>query len=291
MSDLTRYLRILTPSPGVFAYYDGRIDGVRLHSPDSNWLDDGAFALGIASYAIVDGDAALLFDSHISLDHARAIRAHLEGLGVRRFTLVLNHWHDDHVAGNEVFADGPIIAHKLTLEALIANRAKFESDDPPINPLVLPTEIFGDRLELKVGSRTVEALHFDIHSADGVVLRLADAGLLLAGDVIEDTITYISEPEHTAAHIAELGRLAALDFARILPAHGDPDRIAAGGYDGGLIAANADYLMRLMAGEGRGGQSLSDFVAADVAAGRIGYFAPYEEVHRANIAALAGVAR
>lgn len=289
MTELTRYLRILTPAPGVFAYYDGRIDGVRLHSPDSNWLDDGAFSLGIASYAVVDGDEAIVFDSHISLDHARAIRAHLEGLGVRRFKLVLSHWHDDHVAGNAVFADGPIIAHRLTLDALVAHKAKLESGDPPINPLVLPTETFEDRLSLSVGGRHIEALHFDIHSADGVVLLLPDAGLMLAGDVVEDSVTYVSEAEHTTTHIAELDRLAALPFARLLPAHGDPDRIAAGGYDGGLIAANRDYLRRLLAGEGRDGASLADFIAEDIAAGRVTYFAPYEEVHRSNLEAIAAL--
>jgi len=283
----TRTLRILEPAPGVFAYYDGRVPGVRLHSAAANWLDDGAYSLGIASYAVVGGDEAIVFDSHISLDHAGAVRRHLEGLGVTRFTLVLSHWHDDHVAGNAIFADGPIVAQRLTLEALVANRDKLENGDPPIRPLVLPTETFDDELVLAVGGRSIEAMHFAIHSADGVVLRLPDAGLLLAGDVVEDTVTYISEAEHTAVHVAELDRLAGLAFHRILPAHGAPDRIAAGGYDAGLVAANRDYLMRLLAGEGRDGTPLSTFVADDVAAGRIGYFPPYEAVHRANLEALA----
>ena len=147
----TSSLRVLTPAPGVFAYYDGRVPGVRLHSAAANWLDDGAYSLGIASYAIVESGEALVFDSHISLDHARAVRSHLEGLGVTRFTLVLSHWHDDHVAGNAVFADGPMIAHRLTRDALVANRDKLENGDPPIRPLVLPTETFDDGLVLSVG--------------------------------------------------------------------------------------------------------------------------------------------
>ncbi len=286
MTDTSTF-RILEPAPGVFAYYDGRIAGVRLHSPAPNWLDDGAYSLGIASYAIVEGSEAIVFDSHVSLDHARAVRNHLEGLGVTRFTLVLSHWHDDHVAGNAVFADGPIIAHRLTRDALISNREKLENANPPIRPLVQPTEVFDDGLTLAIGGRSVEALHFAIHSADGVVLRLPDAGLLFAGDVVEDTVTYVSEAEDTPKHIAELGRLAALPFRRILPAHGAPDRIAGGGYDEGLITANQDYLRRLVAGEGRDGALLSAFVANDIAAGRIGYFEPYETVHKANIKAMA----
>lgn len=283
----TSTLRILAPAPGVFAYYDGRIAGVRLHSQAANWLDDGAYSLGIASYAVVEGGEALVFDSHISLDHARAVRSHLEGLGVTRFTLVLSHWHDDHVAGNAAFADGPIVAHRLTRDALVANRDRLENGDPPIRPLVLPTETFDDGLMLSVGGRRVEAMHFAIHSADGVVLWLPDARLLLAGDVVEDTVTYISEAEHTSTHVSELGRLATLPVRRILPAHGAPDRIAAGGYDTGLITANRDYLQRLLAGEGRDGTPLSAFVAEDIAAGRIDYFQPYEAVHAANLKALA----
>lgn len=285
----TSTLRILEPARGVFAYYDGRVPGVRLHSTAENWLDDGAYSLGIASYAIVEGSEAVVFDSHISLDHARAVRCHLEGRGVSRFTLVLSHWHDDHVAGNAVFADGPIIAHRLTRDALAANRDKMENGDPPIRPLIMPTEVFDDGLTLAVSGRTLEALHFDIHSADGVVLRVPDAGILLAGDVVEDAVTYISEADFTPTHIAELNRLATLPVRSILPAHGDPGRIAAGGYDTGLIAANRSYLMRLLAGEGRDGAPLSRFVAEDVAAGSIGYFEPYEAVHRANLKALAAV--
>ncbi len=285
----TSTLRILEPARGVFAYYDGRVPGARLHSVMENWLDDGAYSLGIASYAIVEGSEAVVFDSHISLDHARAVRQHLEGRGVSRFTLVLSHWHDDHVAGNAVFADGPIISHRLTRDALAANREKLENGDPPIRPLVMPTETFEGGLTLTVGGRIVEALHFEIHSADGVVLHVPDASVLLAGDVVEDTVTYISEADFTPTHIAELNRLATLPVRSILPAHGAAERIAAGGYDAGLIAANHSYLMRLLAGEGRDGAPLSRFVADDVEAGRIGYFEPYEAVQRANLKALAAV--
>lgn len=283
----TASLAVLEPAAGVYAYYDGRRPG-RLHSPDANWLDDGAYALGIASYAIVDGDEALLFDSHISLDHARAIRAHLEGLGVRRFTLMLSHCHDDHVAGNAVFADGDILAHRLTAAALAADRARLEAGDPPIRPLVLPTRTYDNDFTLMVGRRSVEVRHFAIHSADATVLLLPDAGLLLAGDVVEDPVTYVSEPADTPLHIAELERLAALPIVRILPAHGAPEVIAAGGYPPDLIAATSAYLRRLLAGVGREGAPLSVFLADDFASGRLGYFPPYERVHRENVKAMAG---
>lgn len=293
MPDLSATLVILTPAPGIFAYYDGRIAGKRLHSEGENWLDDGAYALGVATYAIVEGPEAVVYDTHISLDHARAIRRHLESLGVTDIRVVLSHWHTDHVAGNEVFADCEIIANPLTAEALEVNRAKLEADDPPIKPLVMPNRLFTDRLVLTLGPRTVELLQFDIHSADGTVLWLPDEGLLLAGDTVEDTVTYISEPEHTATHIRELDRLLTLPIRRILPNHGDPEVIKSGGYGTGLIEANRDYLQRLLddvSDTDLDTLTLAQFVATDVAAGRIGYFEPYEAVHRQNIAAMRGVA-
>ncbi|AYD03434.1 MBL fold metallo-hydrolase [Neorhizobium sp. NCHU2750] len=280
-------LRILNPAPGIFAYYDGRIAGRRLYSEKANWLDDGAYSLGVASYAIVDGRQALIHDTHISLDHARAIRAHVEGLGARDIRVVLSHWHDDHIAGNAVFADCEIISLKLTADRLTDNRAEIEKADPPICPLVMPTTTFEERLDLSVGRRRVELAHFAIHSADGNVIRLSDEGLMLAGDTVEDTITYISEPEEIARHIDELERMAKLPIERILPAHGDPQRIADGGYARSLIRANQSYLHRLTAAISKGETvepSLKSFIADDLASGAAIYFEPYEAVHEKNIA-------
>ena len=92
---------------------DGRIAGHRF-APEHNWVDDGALSLGIASYALVDGDESLVYDTHISVPHARAVRTALEGRGVGRFTVVLSHWHLDHIAGTAAFADCEVIANRRT---------------------------------------------------------------------------------------------------------------------------------------------------------------------------------
>lgn len=289
MSSLTSTMRILTPYPGIYAYYDGRIEGRRLHSQEPNWLDDGGYSLGIASYAIVAGGHAMVYDTHMSLDHAQAIRDHLEDLGVTRFDVVLSHWHADHIAGNAVFSDCPIIVLEKTALAMAANRAELEADNPPIRPVVMPNRIVDSGFDITVGSRRVELHHFDIHSHDGCVLWLPEERILFAGDTLEDTVTYVSEPEHLETHVAELDRMAAWPVDRILPNHGDPDRIAAGGYDKTLIAANCDYLERLLDPEEASRAHtlpLSEFVKRDIESGAIVYFAPYENVHRENVAAV-----
>ena len=104
-----QHTRVLRPAEGVYAFYDGRIEGYRF-AERPNWVDEGALALGIASYAVVSGDRALVYDTHTSIEHARFVRAALEEEGVRSFTVVLSHWHLDHVAGTEVFRDSEVIS-------------------------------------------------------------------------------------------------------------------------------------------------------------------------------------
>jgi glyoxylase-like metal-dependent hydrolase (beta-lactamase superfamily II) len=291
---MTETLSILEPYPGIFAYYDGRVEGRRLHDDGPNWLDDGAYSLGVASYAIVDGGEALVYDTHISLAHATAIRAHLTGLGVRNIRVVLSHWHKDHIAGNAVFADCEIIALSLTAQKLEENRDRIEAANPPIAPLVMPTRLFDKKLELTVGGRRVELLHFAIHSADGNVVWLPDEKLLLAGDTLEDTATYVSEAAEIAIHIGELARMRTLPIGKILPSHGDRARIAEGGHSPALIGANRTYLERLSGAIAQGDTvtpSLKDFAAEEIASGAILYFAPYEEVHQRNIATVIAAMR
>jgi cyclase len=287
------HMRVLHPADGVVAFYDGRVEGYRF-AEDLNWVDDGALALGIASYAIVDGDEALIYDTHITVEHARFVREALEAEGVTRFVVVLSHKHLDHIAGTEAFADCEVVATTRTARALADRKDAIEAGTlagpPGIAPLVLPTRTFDERLTLAVGRRRVELIHVDIHSDDAAVLWLPAERLLFAGDTLEDTVTYVDEPDALERHLAGLDELAALDPDRILPNHGDPDVIARGGYPKGLIDATRDYirvLQRCAAEPELAATPLIELVADDVAAGRLTYYAAYEEVHRANLAAVA----
>jgi glyoxylase-like metal-dependent hydrolase (beta-lactamase superfamily II) len=286
------HLRTLRPADGVRAFYDGRIEGYRF-ADDPNWVDDGALALGIASYAIVDGDEALIYDTHVSVEHARFVRSALEAEGVRRFVVLLSHCHLDHVAGTAAFADCEVIATARTAELLIANKRAIEagalSGPPGIDPLVLPTLTFEDRISLDVGRLRLEVMHVNIHSDDAAVVWMAQQDLLLAGDTMEDTVTYVAEAGGLDAHLVDLERLSDLAPGRILPNHGDPEIIARGGYGEGLIRATQDYIRVLQRARHEPrlrAAALTELVGDSVAAGWITYFAPYEAVHQANLDAV-----
>lgn len=283
------HLRVLEPAAGIYAYYDGRVAGQRF-APGPNWVDEGAIELGIATFALVAGGEALVYDTHVSPAHGQAIRAHLEGLGVTRFTLVYSHWHLDHVAGSATFAGAPVIANRLTAAHLARQRAAIEAGTlhgpPAIRPLVLPDRLFDGRMELSLGPLRVELIAANIHSDDATVLWLPDRRILLAGDTVEDCVTYVGAPEDFATHRRDLARLAALGPARVLPDHGSERIIAAGGYGPEILAATDRYigwLQGLAADPGRAGTPLAQVIAADLAAGTLEYFAPYEAVHRQNI--------
>lgn len=286
MPDLGSTMRILRPLPNVLVFYDGRIVGQRAHSSVENWLDDGAFALGVCTFVIVDDGEALVYDTHISIPHARIVRDTVEAAGFTIKCVVLSHWHTDHVAGNEVFADCPIIANTLTRQLLEEHRAALEAGDPPIGPLVMPTETFDGERTLQVGGTTVLLRQADIHSRDGTVLLLPRERMLLAGDTLEDTVTYVAEPERLEAHLRDLDRMRGWDFDRIWPNHGAEDLIAGEGYDRRLIDATQRYVERLLRCPDDAALAACDlrsFAAEDIASGAIRYFEPYEQVHRRNV--------
>ena len=282
-------IRILRPAPGVLAFYEGREPGVRF-AAGPNWVDEGAISLGIASYAILDGTDALVYDTHVSVERGREIRAAVEAEGARRITVVLSHWHLDHVAGTEAFADCEVIATARTAELLEANREAIEAGTlegpPPISPLVLPTRTFEGRHSLGVGAIEVELVHVDVHSDDAAIAWLPERRLLLAGDTVEDTVTYVDEPQGFPAHLRDLERMLALGPERVLPNHGDPEVIGAGGYGPGLLRATEDYIRLLM--RSREEPALRDLplqglLTAHFESGDLRYFAPYEDVHRHNL--------
>lgn len=286
----TSHLRILRPAPGVLAFYDGRVEGHRF-APGPNWVDEGAISLGVASYAVLEGERALVYDTHVSVGHARLVREALEAKGARELTVLLSHWHLDHVAGTEAFAGCEVLATARTAARLAARREAIEAgtlEGPPaIAPLLLPTRTFEGELDLELGARRLRLIEANVHSDDAALVWDPAARLLLAGDTVEDTVTYVGEPESLEVHLGELDRLLALAPERVLPSHGDPEVIAAGGYGPDILRATQDYIRHLLACRERPALRdipLKEVLADHVAAGSIRYYEPYEAVHRENLA-------
>ncbi len=286
----------------LIAFYDGR-NTLRL-SPEPNWVDDAANKLGVATYAIHHGDEAIVFDTFPTIDQAQWQRSTLEGMGITHFTVVTSHWHNDHIAGNEVYQDSEIVMTARGLQLMTDLKADLEAGTtlfgpPAINPVILPTQTFEGSMVLHlggiggIGGIRVELRQINIHSPDETVIVLPADRLLLSGDTTEDTETFMVEYADLKIHAENLRKMKRwTDFDRILPNHGDPERIAAGGYDKSFITATADYIESMVAGARKRdflGAPLEDFAGKALRRCDVRLFEPYREVHEFNKAGVFSV--
>jgi cyclase len=286
---MTEHLRVLTPHENILAFYDGRVEGYRF-LPEENWVDDGALSLGIASYAIISGKEALVYDTHVSPTYGAFIRDTLKARGIEKITVLLSHWHLDHVAGTKVFADCAIISNKKTYDHLAKNKAAIEDGThhglPVINPLILPTQTFEGEMSFRLGDLNLTFIECNIHSDDATVVWIDELEILLAGDTMEDTITYVGEPESFDTHLIDLDRLWALAPNRILPNHGDPEIIALGGYEKTIIRATQQYirmLKRCVDEPELREKPLTEIIAGPLQMGWVNLYGTYESIHEQNV--------
>jgi cyclase len=289
MSETPPPIKVHHHTPYLISFFAGRQPTGRF-AEERNWVDDSALKLGTAMYAIHSGAEAVVYDTFTSVPHAEFVRDYLEKMGIEKFTVVLSHWHLDHIAGNSAFADCDIIATSLTRDALVRHKDDIEAGKvwgpPAIAPLIFPNIMFDDHLELRVGEIVVDLRRMNIHSIDGCVAYLPKDKLLLAGDTLEDPLTYMIEVENLAEHLRNLRDMQGWDIAKILPNHGDPDVIMAGGFDKTLIEATRAYVARMLSRAHDAGYldgTMEDFVGTEAAKGWIQPFEPYGEVHEQNL--------
>jgi glyoxylase-like metal-dependent hydrolase (beta-lactamase superfamily II) len=154
---------------------------------------------------LVRGSTGLLVvDTQASERAARSIVEEVRALGIGDVTAIVNtHEHFDHTFGNGAFraayGEVPIHAHELAAErtAYAGERIKerFEVDwDDPHREEVLATEIvpadqtFSSVRVLDLGDRQVELAHPGRgHTAGDAILRVPDADVVLAGDLVEES--------------------------------------------------------------------------------------------------------
>lgn len=272
------------------AFYTGRDDSIPRYSSDYNWVDDGAMKLGIATYAIHRGDQAIVYDTFTSTEQAQWVRDYLANKGIRRFTVVLSHWHPDHVGGNAVYTDSPIVAPDVGRHLMETLKDKIETGEafgpPGIKPLVLPDFAFRKRADLYVGDLRIELHNVNIHSPDSLVILIPADRVLLAGDTLEDTVTFMVEFGDLAEHVKNLKKMRAMEFDRIYPNHGDPEVIANGGYAKTFIDATVDYITKMVKrvrSKGYLESTLEEYIGVSMKKQWISLYEPYRDVHRDNL--------
>ena len=154
---------------------------------------------------LIGGDHGLLaVDTHASARAARTVIEYVRRLGVGEVVGVVNtHEHFDHTFGNAEFRAAygavPIHAHETAVERTVSAgervKSRYDADpDDPHRDEVLDTAIvpadhpFSSAVALDLGGRWVELVHPGRgHTGGDLVVRVPDADVLLAGDLVEES--------------------------------------------------------------------------------------------------------
>jgi glyoxylase-like metal-dependent hydrolase (beta-lactamase superfamily II) len=145
----------------------------------------------------------LVVDTHASEQAAREVVEDVRRLGAGEVGAVVNtHEHFDHTFGNvvlrEQYGDVPIHAHECAAERTVSagERIKglYDGSGDPHAEEVMATRIvpadqtFSSARTLDLGDRLVELVHPGRgHTGGDVVVRVPDADVLLAGDLVEES--------------------------------------------------------------------------------------------------------
>ena len=286
-------VRTIQLSDNFLCFYigrDGKAGSPILGSDDNNW---GQFDLtiGTACYVLFKGKEAVVIDTLLLPEQARFVRWRLESLGVEQFTVINTHMDMDHTGGNAVFADSTIIASKGTYAALVKYKDRIESGTmfglPATNPLVFPNKLIEKDTEINLAGFDLKLIPVEGHQEGGVLCTLVPAyQAMILGDLAEDNLVYVIQPQDIETHIAESRRLlTSYDFEYVFPGHGSPDRIARGEYRKRLLEAAITYQERLVQRVHEPDyldSHLKDFMADYFADGTLEYLEPYAAVHRGN---------
>lgn len=191
------------------------------------------------SVGLVIGDQqALVIDTRG--DHAQG--AELSN-AVRQVTdlhchVAITHAHFDHCFGTSAFLPAPVWAHRRCVECLTRTAAAQRDEwvahyrsagkvdtaralaatDP-----VLPDHLMEEQVELDLGNRSATLLHLGRgHTDHDMVVAVPDAGVVFAGDLVEQG----APPDFGDAHPAEwpstVDSLLRLNAGLVVPGHGEP---------------------------------------------------------------------
>lgn len=201
--------------------------------------------LDLTTGLVVGAEACLLVDTGVDdrrgADVARAVRA----VTPLPWTVVLTHGHFDHCFGTAAFTPCEVLAQRRCPdyldETLDAQRAEWGARFPRIREVapVRPTRTVAECETLDLGGRSVVLRHFGpAHTDHDLVVHVPDAGVLFAGDLVEQGAPPSVGPDSAPGNWPHvLDRMLALAPGLVVPGHGDP-------VDAAFVRAQREELFR-----------------------------------------------
>ena len=205
-------------APGVFVFPDRRI----------NLVPNVGVVLG--------ENAALVVDTGMSPASGDVVLAEARRLaGDRPLLLTITHFHPEHGFGASRLVDAARLIYNRRQATELAESGEefielFRTFGPEVAAalegveLVQPHETYDGSTELDLGGRTVTLREMGgAHTAGDQVVVVADAGVLFAGDLVENRFFPIvfGDVADGPIWIDTLERLRGIDSAVVVPGHGE----------------------------------------------------------------------
>lgn len=173
-----------------------------------DWLEvgDRVFTIRYRFYdqqigLVLGRGAVLVIDTRSTHRQAREILDDLRRLTRDPVTTVVDtHWHYDHAFGNHVFRPATVWGHERCGPRLLATaeaaRAQLGTSIPnlavDLSDVVIdpPDRSFATSATIDIGGRAVDLRHLGRgHTDADIVVRVPDAAVLFAGDLLENGAT------------------------------------------------------------------------------------------------------
>ncbi len=181
---------------------------------------------------IVDHDEVVIIDTLMTASLANQMMAEVRRVTNAPISYIINtHWHGDHVFGNAVLPQVPIIAHDTCREDLFSEwethraflRELYPALWPEMEPLKAtpPSITFETKATLHLASRSLELMFLGrAHTRGDVVVYLPDAGVAFAGDLAFHKYIPNARDGFPVDWITAAARLERLGADVIVPGHG-----------------------------------------------------------------------
>jgi len=218
---------------------------------------------------VVSGAGVLVVNSGPSARVARALHVAIQKITAQPVKWVVNVNSQNHNwLGNGYFKSlGATIYASKEAERImrdvgaeqLASNGGLLKEKAAGTILTYPTELISDRRELKLGTTSVQLLHFGpAHTPGDLTVWLPQEKILFAGDIVyTERMLAVIPISNSANWVQAFDKLAALNPKTIVPGHGRPTTVEVARHD------TRDYLSFLLAGAKRildNGGSLLDAV-------------------------------
>ncbi len=206
----------------------------------SDWkeIGDRVFVKRYAFYdqnigAVLGDGEVLVVDTRSSHVQGREILADIRTLTADPVTIVVDtHGHFDHAFGNRVFRPATIWGHERCVTFMErtgeARKAKIAADEPELAEGLLevvvdpPDRTFAETAYLDLDDRRLELRYLGRgHTDHDIVIGVPDAGVLFAGDLVENGAVPFFGDGYPLDWTETVSRVAELSHGIVVPGHGD----------------------------------------------------------------------